>query len=121
LQVCRERNAAQNLTGILLYQHGKILQVLEGEEQDLEDVKSSIFNDNRHYNIYEIIDKPIQQRDFGNWAMAFNANVSARLLSLPGVDLFMIDPVKRPDGLDVESDLLDLLRSFKDDLQKVSA
>lgn len=91
LQASRERNSQHNITGKLVYRNGVFLQVIEGEDSDLEPIWTSIKADPRHHNIVEIYYKPILERDFTEWAMGF-ANISGvDLTSVPGYTTFMED------------------------------
>jgi hypothetical protein len=69
LVVSRKRNAAKDITGVLLYKEGKFMQILEGNRSDLNDIYSSILKDNRHKCIQLLSHGPIDQRNFPNWSM----------------------------------------------------
>lgn len=116
LSFSRRRNAELNVSGLLLYQNGQILQVLEGDVEDVTAIKKSIMKDKRHFDICSIDERLIDQRDFAMWSMAFSKEVSAKLFNLPGVDDFLIQSKTRPDSLGRNSQLIDLLRRFKGDI-----
>lgn len=67
----RERNARLAITGLLLYYEGGFMQVLEGAEEHVRDVFSSIARDPRHHQIETILEGPVEQRDFPGWSMAY--------------------------------------------------
>lgn len=71
LAVARSRNSKQGITGLLLYAEEKFLQVLEGEEREVNDVYASIIKDPRNSGnvIYER--KTISKREFPDWSMGF--------------------------------------------------
>ena len=71
LNKAREKNGTLNITGMLLYKHGKFLQILEGEKQDVEALYDIIKQDPRHYQILTSGNRPIQEREFGDWKMGF--------------------------------------------------
>jgi len=89
LRVSRQRNQQNNLTGMLVYRNSIFLQVIEGEEDDLEPVWASIQADRRHTNIVLIWFVPIAARDFPDWSMGFK-NLSGQDFSQqPGYTPFM--------------------------------
>jgi hypothetical protein len=71
LNSARKNNFKHNITGVLLYSEGVFIQVLEGNEADVDAIFSKIQADARHKNMITLIDKPIEQRDFADWAMGF--------------------------------------------------
>ncbi|MBJ6143474.1 BLUF domain-containing protein [Hymenobacter sp. BT559] len=108
----RTRNAALEVTGLLLYGNQQFMQVLEGEEEAVRTIYESIKGDPRHQNVTAYADKAIEQRAFEGWAMAFEATSAARFDELTG---YLV-----PAGLTVDATrlrqtdtaLLVLLRSF---------
>ncbi|AHF00774.1 blue light sensor protein [Thiomicrospira aerophila AL3] len=71
-------NSMQQITGLLLYNNGIFLQLLEGEQHDVESLYSRIKQDFRHYDVRQIYSRPIDQRSFSSWSMRF-INVSPHL------------------------------------------
>ncbi len=67
----RAKNAAQNITGILLYADGNIMQVLEGEQTLVEQLMQAIISDPRHKGVIVLLRQPIPQRQFAQWSMAY--------------------------------------------------
>jgi hypothetical protein len=65
-------NTGKNITGILLYESGKFLQVLEGDEQVLKSLYEKIEADSRHNNIFVILNQPCKRRIFENYASRFS-------------------------------------------------
>lgn len=80
LQVARDNNQTNHITGMLVYRKGVILQVLEGENDSLAALWSRIKTDSRHHNIFEIYYRSVEERDFSEWSMAF-VNMSQHDLS----------------------------------------
>jgi len=64
-------NTPQQVTGLLLYSQGSFMQVLEGETAAVEEAYGRICEDSRHHHIIEIMREPIDEREFGRWAMGF--------------------------------------------------
>lgn len=71
------RNAAQGVTGLLLFNGKRFLQVLEGPQDVLDSIYDRIKCDGRHQALVKLRDVPIQTREFGQWAMAFDDPASS--------------------------------------------
>ena len=69
LQQVRIANAKQEITGMLLYISGSILQVLEGQPEMVDAVFSRIRGDKRHAQIALIVRESIPERAFEGWTM----------------------------------------------------
>lgn len=68
----RKNNNNRNLTGLLLLLEDKFIQILEGEESDVNDLYTKIARDHRHRSVQKIYAGKISQRTFNTWSMAFN-------------------------------------------------
>ena len=62
-------NTRYDITGLLFYQNGRFIQVLEGDKDSLEGLMSILEKDDRHENIQRIIDQTIKKRAFKEWNM----------------------------------------------------
>lgn len=71
LESSRIRNAAEGITGMLVYHRGSFLQVLEGPEAPVEALTERIKADPRHGDFKLLLRDFVPQRAFGNWSMAF--------------------------------------------------
>lgn len=71
LKQCRENNPNQGVTGMLIYQKGTFLQMLEGEKQVVMDLYDKISNDERHTGVHLVLSGDIEQRNFKDWSMGF--------------------------------------------------
>ncbi len=67
----REKNGELDVTGLLLYEEGRILQVLEGEAETVEKLFDTIRNDRRHSGCIVVLREPIAERKFPDWSMGF--------------------------------------------------
>ena len=65
-------NAQQHITGILIYQNGNFLQILEGENKTINKLYRLIKSDNRHTNILQIINKSILAPIFEDYQTGFS-------------------------------------------------
>jgi hypothetical protein len=101
LQQCRDSNRKLGITGILLYQQGTFMQMLEGDKQAVLDLYHRISRDPRHTAIHTVLEGDIEQRNFADWSMGFvNMDKTGEL---------------PPYGDFVDQNLV--LRSFSDDAQ----
>ena len=87
----RTHNAAHGLTGMLLYAEGNFLQVLEGDEREVDELFSRIRRDPRHQHIVCLERATVARREFADWDMGFRRLDGAIeeelpdwLLGLPG-------------------------------------
>jgi hypothetical protein len=83
----RRNNASYGVTGALLFGDGCFAQVLEGRREDVETLFEAILHDPRHRDVTVMDMHPVEQRSFGQWAMAFG-----------GVDGLSYDPGIRCAG-----------------------
>lgn len=111
LSVSRENNAKLDVTGVLLYDDGNILQVLEGEKNTLRRLYGKITQDHRHYGCIILQDTPSETRSFENWSMGFKTVNSIEFLQLEGYwDMRRKNlPLISDDG---EDEILDILDTF---------
>ncbi len=74
----RTRNAAAEVSGLLLYHEGSFLQILEGEPTTVQALFEKIGKDPRHANMLLLSQKTIEERNFGDWSMGFADFVSLK-------------------------------------------
>lgn len=70
LAASRRNNAAAGITGLLLYDGRRFLQALEGEMEQVQQAYQRIKADPRHRAVVMLSSKDVEQRAFGQWAMA---------------------------------------------------
>ncbi len=68
----RRLNALHGVTGVLLYCDGNFMQYLEGEESAVVETFARIRACESHYQLNELMNQPILEREFGDWDMAFS-------------------------------------------------
>ena len=85
---CRKNNAAKAVTGMLLYENGTFLQVIEGEDDVIDDLVAQILNDPRHAQVQMLSRKPISSRQYADWSMGFEQVTDARLKGVDGLKDF---------------------------------
>jgi len=71
LSKSRTNNAKTGITGILLYRARTVLQLLEGEAEAVHALYAKLLLDPRHHSLTLLYDRPLAERNFGQWSMAF--------------------------------------------------
>ena len=79
LAVARRNNQRLGVTGILLYEHGSFIQVLEGDEPVVRELLQTIERDERHYRLQVRDERAISERNFASWSMGF-VSISPQIL-----------------------------------------
>ena len=91
LQIARESNERQGVTGMLLYSHETFFQVLEGRRSVIDALFRRIQQDERHHRAVEIVREPIAQRAFAEWSMGHAPLHDGDRLELDGMNDFFAD------------------------------
>lgn len=65
----RANNRKQEITGTLICRSDIFLQLLEGPEQHVKKTYEAIQKDDRHINVYPLLEQFSQKRLFPAWAM----------------------------------------------------
>lgn len=73
LSASRLKNSSKDVTGILLYHEGSVIQVLEGDKEIVTGLYLKIKEDERHTNVMRMVDGMCAERNFPDWSMAFKA------------------------------------------------
>ncbi len=71
LLLSRKNNSKNNITGVLLYHDGAILQVLEGEREKVEELYLRLLRDARHCQVVQVMEGETSQRYFSDWSMCY--------------------------------------------------
>lgn len=71
LSKSRSNNTSKDVTGLLLYHEGSILQVLEGDEETVIELYNKIAKDERHHSIIKMVTGKSEERNFPDWSMGF--------------------------------------------------
>ena len=88
LELARTKNAATDVTGMLLYSERNFFQVLEGDAQVVDSLYKKISADERHSKVAKIIQEPISERAFGKWTMAYTGATREQLGAIEGLSDF---------------------------------
>lgn len=90
LRVSRENNTKIDITGLLLYADGNIIQILEGEKRAVEALYTHIAKDPRHQSILRLFAKNADMRSFPDWSMGYKLMTRAELSEkLPGYNAIL--------------------------------
>jgi hypothetical protein len=113
LQEVRTKNEEQQVTGLLLYNDGSFIQVIEGSQQTIRNLFERIRGDHRHTNVVKLLEEPIQKRAFPDWSMGFRKISPEQSSAIPGFSNFMHEqnPVKTIQGSTRQ--VVYLLNSFR--------
>lgn len=83
-------NQRRDVTGMLLYDQGCFLQILEGEKETVEKLFDKIQKDKRHTNVVIIIKEAIAERRFSDWSMGHAAISCEDLKKIEGLNDFFV-------------------------------
>lgn len=90
LSKIRPNNQSNSITGMLLFDGGAFMQVIEGDSASISHLFSRIQLDSRHENIVHILEKPIVKRQFPDWSMGFRDITDDMLSSIDGLNDFFV-------------------------------
>lgn len=71
LEHARTANARRGITGMLVYQNGRYMQMLEGEEAKVRELFDGIATDPRHRLVKVVATGNTPKRHFQDWSMGF--------------------------------------------------
>ncbi len=71
LNQARAENEKQGITGLLIFDGERFLQVLEGERDTVDALFDAIKRDRRHDDVKVFYSGDIDRRSFGSWFMAY--------------------------------------------------
>lgn len=91
LEVAESRNAAADITGLLVYNGRNFMQALEGDSASVLKLMGKISDDPRHSGVVVVVQDEIGERAFPDWSMRLTRASRAgalpqRLLQTNGVD-----------------------------------
>ncbi len=70
-RVNKRNNTTLDISGLLVYNNGNFLQILEGEEKRIRTLFAKISTDDRHSNIIELINMSVEERIFDDYESGF--------------------------------------------------
>ena len=108
----RRRNIESNITGMLLYAEGSILQVIEGEENDVLRLYNKIELDKRHRDIVRVHEGEVSERNFSGWAMGFKSSSYKELEGYTGYKVLSRDAFLTTEQEGSEHPAMKVLKIF---------
>ncbi len=89
LKKARANNEMLGVTGMLLYNRGTFIQMLEGDKNTVVELFNKIHKDSRHKLVFTLAEGEREERQFPSWSMAFKDLDSPEIQSLPGFSNFI--------------------------------
>ncbi|MBK5929490.1 BLUF domain-containing protein [Halochromatium salexigens] len=86
LNYARQHNAEQGITGLLLFQGGHFLQVLEGEADQIRNLFKQISKDERHHQITLLFEELVSRSQYPDWSMGFQTMDGTEWMEFPQED-----------------------------------
>ncbi|MEA3641021.1 MAG: BLUF domain-containing protein [Lamprobacter sp.] len=86
LTYARKHNAEKSITGLLLFQGGHFLQVLEGEPNVVRELFKQICKDQRHTDIALLFEELVSHSQYPDWSMGFQALDGNEWMEFPKED-----------------------------------
>lgn len=77
-----KNNQALSITGLLLFDGDRYIQILEGDTQKVESLFGVIGKDPRHHNLELLHKGAVTERSFENWRMAYESMPKGLLADL---------------------------------------
>lgn len=68
---CERNNTPSGITGILVHDRGRFIQLLEGPEDAVDRLFAQISSDTRHTGVTVLLQEPCPDRLMPDWSMAF--------------------------------------------------
>ena len=73
LASAQKYNAEHSVTGFLIHAGNGFLQMLSGPSESIDVIYfDKICSDRRHTNLRVLVDKPVNERNFSQWSMAYH-------------------------------------------------
>ena len=114
LEYSRKMNVENDITGMLLYRGGNIIQVIEGEDEAVKQLYKNIKTDPRHKDVTLLSQDPIAKRQFPDWRMGFRNIDQMSDEELEGFSSFLDNDFSPTYFKDKPTRAYILLLSFKD-------
>jgi hypothetical protein len=113
LRAAREKNARLGITGLLLYNDGNFIQVLEGPKEAVLKLYETINADPRHKGVTTLTSQAVTERLFPDWSMGFQNVRKLDAANLPGFSAFLDESFAPENFQENPSRVATLLLTFK--------
>ena len=67
----QKANKLHNITGMLVYSNGNVMQYIEGSKNDIENLYKNIKSDPMHTNIITLLYENTESRIFPDWCLNY--------------------------------------------------
>lgn len=114
LEKARVNNHTLSITGMLLYQGNKFMQVLEGPDKEVEVLYEKIKKDPRHHDVLTILKRPLSRREFPTWKMGFKKLDQVNPQQMTGYSEFLIQGLQAEHFMRNPSLAYDFLLAFRE-------
>jgi hypothetical protein len=84
----RANNERDGITGALLYNRGRFIQIVEGEDDTVRARFDAIAADPRHRNVRKMREKTVGIRQFPQWTMGYREPTDESITQLDGFEDF---------------------------------
>jgi hypothetical protein len=112
LNTSRRNNHKSGITGMLLYDGGNFMQILEGPKPEVTAVLAKIHGDSRHRGLITLMEEDGVDGEFQQWSMGFN-RLDRRESCEEGENDFLRTPLDSREFQVSPSKSLRLLLSFR--------
>jgi len=112
LEVSRHNNTKNDITGLLVYADGSIIQLLEGEKETVLSTYRKILKDPRHSSAIKLIEGEISERNFPQWSMGFETISKSKISNLTGYASLKSPEFEKSIDLNKKHPAIVILRSF---------
>ncbi|MFK7921536.1 MAG: BLUF domain-containing protein [Bacteroidia bacterium] len=112
LEECHFNNTQNRITGILVYLDASIIQLIEGDEYEVQRIFRKIQADDRHKGIITLYSGKAQERLFPNWSMAYKMLSQSEFVEGLGVQVDLNEKDLLPQFESQDAKGMKLLRSF---------
>ena len=120
LEQSRARNERNGITGMLLYKDGRFIQLLEGQEEAVQKIFSSIKRDERHHDVELLWLRYAQYREFPDWTMGFQNLDDLGPAKLKGFTPFLDRDFRYENFLENSTDVHAMLLAFRENPQSLA-
>lgn len=112
LEVSHFNNKGKDITGILLYVDGNVIQLLEGDEYEVQKLYRKISQDHRHDGLIVLFQGFAETRLFPDWSMGYHRMSQRELQDQLGSHINLNEEALLPIFEGKEARGMKLLRTF---------
>lgn len=95
-QSAREFNAARQVSGVLLYGHGRFCQLIEGPTAGMHEVIARVHDSALHADLLTLHQEPVAVPAFPSWSLGTASDWRGQRMELPsGVELAQLTPAQQ--------------------------